>query len=270
MISNPPVPFEQSPAMRDARGIGERTGRNSRGRWVAATVAAAVVSLAGCGRAGVAGGLDRAGPTPSAEATAAGASAPSPRPTSPSAAPTSPPTGAAVTPLPIPVAALLTPADVGPGSQMGDVFDVPYAPNPFSNCNIDGYPHNADLVAALGTAISGPRPYSTVGDSVLAFRQGAAHAVMTGISDLLTGDCGGHFTAVGQDLGGDESILLRGEDAQPGNAGAQRIAYYAVIRRGDRVAWLVIVDYASRADFAAYARTLAARAAQRMCAPIRC
>lgn len=250
----------------DAAMVRARADRRSRRHRVAATVAAAAVLLAGTGLIVV---LDRAGRTTGPIATAPSAPAPTLSPATPSPAPT---TGrASATASAIPASALLTPADVDPGSRMtGDVFDAPYAPNPFAACGVDGYPHDSDLVAALGVGMSGPGAYSTVGDSVLAFRVGTAHAVMTGIGDLLAGACRGHVTAVGHDLGGDESVLLRGEDAEPGNAGARRIAYHAIVRRGDRIAWVTVVDYASRADFAAYARTLSARAAQRMCAPTTC
>jgi hypothetical protein len=166
---------------------------------------------------------------------------------------------------------LLTATDVGYSAAADHgVGGQPYAPNPFVNCGMDGYPHDSDQTGALGVGLHEPGRYATVGESVLAFRPGTAHAVLAGIEGLLTGACHGHFTAVGHDLGGDESILLRGEDAEPGNAGDRRIAYHAIVRRGDRIAWVTVVDYATRADFAGYARTLAGRAAQRMCAPSAC
>jgi hypothetical protein len=227
--------------------------------WAAVVFLAAAGLTAGCDGSGGANGTLAAAPM-SPEPTVVSASPSAAPPTSPAS------TGASA----IPAGALLTVGDVGAGSTMGDVFAEPYSPNPFAMCGIDGFPHASDLVAALGTGIRRASAYSMVGDSVLAFRPGAAHEVMTGIEDLLTGVCRGHFTVVGRDLGGEESLLLRGEDAEPGNAGGRRIGYHAIVRRGDRIAWVEVVDFATRVDFAAYARTLGSRAAQRMCAPATC
>jgi hypothetical protein len=250
----------------DAAVLRARADRRSRRRQIAATVAAAAILLGGTGLVFAVGRTGR--PAPPA-VTASGTSTPTPEPTTPKPTPTTPQASATASVV-ILAAALLTPADAGPGYVTLSQFDVPYAPNPFVNCGGDGYPHDSDLVAARGTGMSKPGAYSTVGASVLAFRPGTAHAVMAGINDLLTGACHGHFTLVGHDLGGDESMLIRGEDAEPGNAGGRRIAYYAIVRRGDLIAWVNVVDYANRADLAAYARTLGTRAAQRMCASIRC
>jgi hypothetical protein len=250
----------------DPATIRMRADRRDRRRRVAAAVAAVTVLLAG---AGLVVALHRTWRPSGVVATrpaspTSAAVTPSATPSTTSVTPSTPPAGL------IPTGALLTATDVASGATAGDVFDQPYAPNPFVNCGMDGYPHDFDQIAALGTSVNGSGRYATVGESVLAFRPGTAHAVLAGIEDLLARACRGHFTAIAHDLGGDESILLRGEDPEPGNAGSRQIAYHAIVRRGDRIAWVTVIDYATRANFAGYARTLASRAAQRMCAPSAC
>lgn len=147
------------------------------------------------------------------------------------------------------------------------VYDQPAIPNPFLLCGVDGFPGSDPALAAKGTSMTGTSPYSTVAESVLAFRPGTARAAMTALDALLAGACRGHFTVVARDLGGDGSVLLRGEDAEPGVAGGRRIGYLAIVRRGDRIAWVKIVDYANRPGFASYAHRIGVRAEQRLCAP---
>jgi hypothetical protein len=251
----------------DAAVVRARADRRSRRRQVAATVAAAAILLGGTGLVFAVGRTGRSAPP---AVTASDISTPTPEPATPTPTPTTPQASAAASPA-IPAAALLTPTDAGPGYVIVGPVATRYTPNPFqASCGVDGYPHDSDQTAVLAIGMSKPGATSIIGDFVLAFRPGTAHAVMTGINDLLTGTCRGHFTPVGHDLGGDESVLLRGDDAQQGNAGGRRINYYAIIRHGDLIAWVNVVDYANRADLAAYARTLGTRAAQRMCAPIRC
>lgn len=222
----------------DAASLRAGADRRRRRRQVAAVVAVAAALLVIAGLGGFIGRTERA-------------------------VPTTPPTAPTASPV-ISPGALLTPADLGPGYVAGEQFDAPYAPSPFAYCGRDGFPHDSDLVSARGIGMGKPGAYSTVGVSVLAFRPGTAHLAMTGVGELLAGACKGHFTLVGRNLGGDESMLIRGEDAQPGNAGARRIAYYAIVRRKDLIAWVMVADFASRSDFAAYTRSLGVRAAQRI------
>lgn len=229
----------------DATALRTGADRRRRRRRVVTVAAVVVVVLA---LAGLGGLIERAG----------------------RAAPSAPPAASPTASADVAPGALLTPADLGSGYVTTNRFNAPYAPNPFVNCGRDGYPYDSDVVSARGTGMAKPGAYSGVGESVLAFRPGTAHLAMAGIGELLTGPCRGHFTLVGRDLAGDESMLIRDEDAQPGNAGARRIAYHAIIRSGDHIAWVTVVDYASRADLAAYARSVGIRAAQRMCTHLTC
>lgn len=257
----------------DAATVRAQGDRRIRWQWAAAVVVLGLlVGALGVGiayaRAGhPSGPVLPAGPSPN---RSAGVPVPSGVPVPPRPAPASVPPGAVSGP-PITAAMLLTQADIGPVGGPGsprppEVFSQLYAPNPFHYCGMDGYPGNDQVAAALGTSLNGTGSYSTVGDSVLSFAPGGARATMAGVRALLTGACRGHVTLMATDVGGDESLLLRGEDSETGAAGGRRIAYQVIVRRGDRVAWVTIVDFANRADFAGYARTLGTQAAGRLCA----
>lgn len=237
-----------------------RGDRRTRYRLVATTVAAAVaVAVAGAGLVA----LQRyshpatppAGPTPTVT-----------RPT-----PTVPRSTEPATVDGQPHAALLTPKQVGPGYVPNGSIDGMYSPNPFANCMIDGFPHSADVTDAYADSMAPPNTGFRFDQTVLTFRAGTAHAALAGVADLPAGACRGHVTLVERGSGGHEYVVLHDLDAQPGAAGpTRRTRYLALVRAGDHVAWVDMVDRADRTGLGTRTRDLARLLADQMCTGTAC
>ncbi|WP_426502808.1 hypothetical protein ACPPVO_34910 [Dactylosporangium sp. McL0621] len=206
----------------------------------------------------------RHAPAPAASLTPT-ATSPAPNPST-SAAPS---LGAAV----IPPSALLSATDFGGGfTASGGVFAAPAVPNPFIGCGPDGLPGDDQPVAGMGAGAGQQQNGSQGSDSVLRFAGGGAHRAMVAIDALVAGSCAGHYQVVDRTLGGDESLLLHSTDlsvVQPQAAHGREI-YYAVVRKGDYLVWIALINPSQASGQTARATTLAHRALQRLCAAVAC
>ncbi len=191
----------------------------------------------------------------------------------PSTASTSGPSTGPTQQRTIPPDALLTTAKVGPAfSGLEPPFAQPYTPNPFIGCGPDGLPGAQQFTEVIGTALTGGTSALLGGESLMRFQPGAAHQVMTAISQLAAGGCAGPFQILRRDLGGDESILITSSDPNVvlAQAAHGKAIYYAIERRGDYLVWMTLVDQAQKTGQASLAVTLISRAAQQLCTTITC
>ena len=146
--------------------------------------------------------------------------------------------------------------------------------NSFLECGPDSLPGGDQPVASLATGASaGQAPDESLGiDSVLRFASGGAHRTMVAIDALVAGSCAGRYQVVSRALGGDESLLLHPTDPSavlpqvtPG-----KDIYYAIVRKGDYLVWIALINARQTSGQAARASTLAHRALQRLCASVAC
>jgi hypothetical protein len=245
------------------RGRADRRTRRARAAAVLATVVA--LALAGAGVAAVAHGRVPAS-TPPAGPTRVPVGPP-PGPTlQPTPSPGSSPGSSTVSAPPRAVSAhLLTPKEVGPGYSLIGTGDGVFSPNPFATCGVDGFPHDADVVAASYSGMAGRETGTRFDQSVLALRPGVAPRLVSAVAALPAGVCRGHLVVVAQGAG---DVVLRDLDAQPGAAGpVRRTRWIALVRAGDRVAWVELVDRADRTGLDTRTLALARLLAGRMCDP---
>ena len=109
-------------------------------------------------------------------------------------------------------------------------------------------------------------------DSVLRYASGGAHRTLAAVDALMAGSCAGRYQVIGRALGGDESLLLHSTDlsvVQPQAAHGREI-YYAVVRKGDYLLWIALINPSQASGQVARATTLAHRALQRLCAAVTC
>jgi hypothetical protein len=243
--------------------------RRARTRLVLASSAlAVVVVLASSAGVLLTGRHDRARPT--VPPVASGSAVPSP-----SLAPSAAASPTVTSGTAIPQTAMLTSSGLlPPFVSVGEPFDQPEYPNPFQGCTTDGLPGPKQPVAALGTAFGSSDPTLTGllgGESVLQYDPGAATQVMATIDHLARTSCS-VFQVARRDLGGNESVLLTTTDHNA--VGAQAIhglaLYYAIIRYGDYLVWVTVVDQSHKTGDAALAGTLAQRAGERLCREVAC
>ena len=175
----------------------------------------------------------------------------------------------------MPPAVLLTAADVEPAfTGVDSPFNAPWAPNPFEGCGPDGLPGNQSPIAAIGTGFThGDVPQPVIGaESVIRYGANGAHLAVVAINQLISGSCAGKYKTLSTSLGGAESILVQSNDPETvGVQAAHGVAlYYAIIRQGDYLVWVILIDQSHEAALTDEASTLARRGSQRLCAVVAC
>lgn len=234
-----------------------RTQRR-RAAIAAVAIASVVLALAGC----TAGTVTTAGPpTPTRDLpTASGTPTPSAtQPTSTAQAPS------------IAATALLTVADLQPSfTREEPSFDGPWSPNPFLGCGPDGLPGNQQPLAAIGVGFTGGSVFG--GESVMRYGSNGAHLTLAAINQLISGPCAGRYQIVGTSVGGNESVLAQSNDLETviPQAAHGVALYYAIIRQGDYLVWVTLIDQSHEAAPTDVASTLARRGSQRLCAVVSC
>jgi hypothetical protein len=178
--------------------------------------------------------------------------------------------------LTIPATALLTSADQQfPFTGVSQPSEGVSIPNPFNSCGPDGLPGNLQPLATiyLGFTYGGEIPQPILGsESVIRFGANGAHTTFAAAQQLVSGACAGKYQTLSTSLGGAESVLLRSTDGDTvGAQAAHGVAlYFAIIRAGDYLLWVTLIDQSREGPLTDLATTLARRGLQRMCAAVPC
>src|SRR5439155_14749102 len=95
---------------------------------------------------------------------------------------------------------------------------------------------------------------------------------MVAIDTMVAGSCTAHYQVLPRTLGGDESLLLHSTDLSVVQVQAAhgREIYYAVVRKGDYLVWITLINASQTSGQTARATTLAHRALQRLCGAVAC
>jgi hypothetical protein len=171
-------------------------------------------------------------------------------------------------------AALLTVGDLRPAfTGVEEPFSVPYAPNPFLGCGIDGMLGGQSATAVVATGFTNDKPDALLGgESIMRFHAGGAHRTVTAIKQLIANNCGGRYSLLSTTLGGDESLLLESTDVGtvlPQFAHGVAL-YYAIVRNGDYLIWLALASSVREAVPTDLPRSLARRGSRRLCLAVTC